>query len=437
MPELFKKPRLKKPLKPLSPRWKSFAGDEKGIIIVMFALMLPLLVGFVGLGVEVAFWFTLKRDLQAAADAAAVAGSYELAEGRSSSITTAATREAASNGWEAAGGSIAVNNPPTNASYPTYLANTDAVEVELTRSETRLFSGWFMSDTVTVNARAVGLAVAGSSTACILALGSSDQSGALKVTGNNTDVTMSGCTAATNSEHDDAVDVTEKFVVDCIYSAGGIDGSPDTTACASPGKTNQPEITDPYETGVTKPANSDFDDCAVVDGGDGDVSLTGANSTATINPGVYCSISVNAQNGTLTLTAGTYYIDRGNIDMQAGTIDATAGVTIVFGDSTGSDACGGVNKIAGNSALNVTAPVTADTQPFTGLALYRSSDCDASEDMEFTGNTASNIEGAIYNPSGEIKVSGTGSLTGTSFKFNAEKVELAGEGTVGSDFHHV
>ncbi len=116
MPELFKKPRLKKPLQLRSPRWKAFTGDEKGIIIVMFALMLPLLVGFVGLGVEVAFWFTLKRDMQAAADAAAIAGSYELAEGRSSSITTVATREATSNGWEAAGGTIAVRNPPTNTS---------------------------------------------------------------------------------------------------------------------------------------------------------------------------------------------------------------------------------------------------------------------------------------------------------------------------------
>ena len=51
------------------------AADQRGVIIVMFALMLPIFLGFIGLGVEVGYWFQIKRDLQAAADAPATAAS--------------------------------------------------------------------------------------------------------------------------------------------------------------------------------------------------------------------------------------------------------------------------------------------------------------------------------------------------------------------------
>src|SRR3970282_1934583 len=83
---------------------------------------------------------------------------------------------------------------------------------------------------------------------------------------------------------------------DCIYSAGGIQGTPTTTACASPGKSNQPPVTDPYAT-ITEPTVSNC--------GSNSYSLTGAGNSDTISAGTYCSISVNANNGTLTLNTGT------------------------------------------------------------------------------------------------------------------------------------
>ena len=412
---------------------RRFSRDQRGIIVVMFALMLPIIIGFIGLGVEVSYWFSSKRDLQAAADAAAIASAYELAEDRSSYMGTVASREAGSNGWESASGTITIRNFYYNATYPasgSYTADKAAVEIELTQEESLMFAGYFLSGNVTINARAVGLSVAGSSEACILALGSSNQSNALWVSGASTNVTMTGCTAATNSTASDAVDTTSNLTVDCVYSAGGIDGSPDTTNCASPGKTNQPAVTDPYETSVTKPVDSDFDDCAT---NGGNYSLTGANSTATISDtdGPFCSITVNANNGTLTLNAGTYYIDQGDLRLQTGTLDGTAGVTIVFGDSSGAGDCGGVT-IIGNSSLNITAPITEDGEPFTGLALYRSSDCDAAEDFSFGGNNTSTILGAVYNPSAGINITGTGEVSGTCLQLVADTVKFTGDSDIGS-----
>ncbi|MEE9318700.1 MAG: pilus assembly protein TadG-related protein [Rhodospirillales bacterium] len=425
------------------------AADQRGVIIVMFALMVPIFLGFIGLGVEVGYWFQKHRDLQAAADAAAVSGAYENAEGRSSGVGTIAQREAVNNGWNSTDGTIAVRSFPFNAIYPasgSYTADADAVEIELTFSLARLFSSWFMSGDMIINARAVGDVVVGASEACILALGYDSSSSstvvadALKVSGSAT-VTMSGCTAATNSTDNKAINVTSGLTVDCIYSAGNIhvsgSGNPTTTACASPGKTNQPTITDPYES-LTKPVASDFDNC----GSDGS-NADGANYKAppstdyTLDPGVYCDINFGVNNTTLTLAAGTYYIDRGDFDVKSGgIIDGTAGVTIVFGDSTwdgtaGTSDCGRFN-VSGSAYVNLTAPVTEDGEPFTGLAIYRNSDCDKGEKIEFTGTTTSTVLGAIYNPNYEIKVSGTGALDGTCLQLIGNTIELSGDSGIGS-----
>lgn len=400
------------------PAQTRFGRDRKGGVIIVFALLLPVLVGFIGLGVEVTYWFSKKRDLQAAADAAALAGSYELAEDRASNMLVVATREATGNGWESAGGSITVRSYDYNTTYPasgSYTTDKDAVEVVLTRAENLMFAGWFMSGGVTINARAVGLAVANASDACILALGSANASGALLVSGSAA-VTISGCSASTNSTDSAAVTTTAGLSVDCVYSAGGISGTPTTTACSGP-KSNQPAVTDPYEAAITKPSDSDFSTCSAYSGA---ASITTSDSPL-------CSLSVTSA---LTMAAGTYYIDRGDVRLTGGgVVDATAGVTIVFGDSTGGNNCGGLT-ITGNSNLDITAPTSGN---FSGITLYRSSECDDEDDFNFGGNNDSVIIGAVYNPSATIKLTGSGVVGSTCLQLISDIVLISGNGTLGGD----
>ncbi len=250
------------------------AADQRGVIIVMFALMVPIFLGFIGLGVEVGYWFQKHRDLQAAADAAAVSAAYENAEGRSSGVGTIAQREAVNNGWNSTDGTIAVRSFPFNAIYPasgSYTADADAVEIELTYSLVRLFSSWFMSGDMIINARAVGDVVAGATEACVLALGTANAAKALWVSGSAA-VSMTGCTAATNSTDSAAVTTTSGLSVDCVYSAGGVSGTPTTTQCSG-AKTNQPTVTDPYAS-LTKPVDSDFDACTTYSSPSGDDSIS-------------------------------------------------------------------------------------------------------------------------------------------------------------------
>ena len=56
--------------------------DERGVSAVLVALSLTGLIGFSALGVETGLWYAIKRQNQSAADAAALAGAYELAAGQ-------------------------------------------------------------------------------------------------------------------------------------------------------------------------------------------------------------------------------------------------------------------------------------------------------------------------------------------------------------------
>ncbi|MCK8114733.1 pilus assembly protein TadG-related protein [Anaerosoma tenue] len=61
----------------MSRRWFS---DDSGAVAVTFAIVLLVIVAFAALAVDVGFWYTAKRQLQSAADAAALAGCRELSE---------------------------------------------------------------------------------------------------------------------------------------------------------------------------------------------------------------------------------------------------------------------------------------------------------------------------------------------------------------------
>ncbi len=131
---------------------------------------------------------------------------------------------------------------------------------------------------------------------------------------------------------------------------------------------------------------------------------------------------------TLTMNGGTYYIDRGTLTSTGGTIDGTAGVTIIFGDSTGSGDCGGIS-FTGNSNVNITAPTSGN---FSGLAFYRNSDCDADEEFKIAGGNDSTILGAIYNPSGAIKITGNGTVGSTCLQLISDTLKITGDSNIGS-----
>jgi Flp pilus assembly protein TadG len=163
-------------------------NSDAGQVLVVVALCMIVLLGFMGLGIDMGYLRYMKRQLQKAADAAAIAGAQELVQCPPgtfdcTALTTAAQDALTENGLSGStlvtdcGTStesfvVTVNNPPCYVSTDPHLSDNHYVEVIVSQAEPLFFSQIFGEQTATLTARAeAGLE---SSVNCIYALDPSD-----------------------------------------------------------------------------------------------------------------------------------------------------------------------------------------------------------------------------------------------------------------------
>ncbi len=178
--------------------------DEVGQTLVLTALCLGVMLGFVAFATDVGLLFHSRRNMQIAADSAAVAGALDyLYNGSVSSAQTAAKSASSSNYFTDAvnGTVVTVNVPPKNGPN----ANSAGfVEVIVSQPTNTLFMQYFGTNSVDVAARAVaGMPTAG--TACMWLMASSGT--ALDLQGAY-DIQAPSCGIYVNSTSTDAIKVT-------------------------------------------------------------------------------------------------------------------------------------------------------------------------------------------------------------------------------------
>src|SRR5436309_6145363 len=93
---------------------KPHGKKESGSVIVLTAIVATVLFGVMGLAVEVAGFYSLKRKMQTAADAGAKSGAIELGNGTANWVAEA-RRGTSQNGYTHGvdGVTVTVNSPPT------------------------------------------------------------------------------------------------------------------------------------------------------------------------------------------------------------------------------------------------------------------------------------------------------------------------------------
>src|SRR5215467_9214868 len=93
-----------------------FGRDQSGSYLVISALLMPVLIGLVGLGTDYGVWLNTSQRLQAAADAAAFSAATLLSGGNGGDVTVQADAIASTFGFTngANGVAVTVNNPPTS-----------------------------------------------------------------------------------------------------------------------------------------------------------------------------------------------------------------------------------------------------------------------------------------------------------------------------------
>lgn len=360
-----------------------FSRDTTGAVAVMAALAFPVLVGGMALGAEASFWYLSQRKMQQAADLAAHAAALQKRSGRSpAEIMDAAKHIAEGNHFHPVTNpgddTLTVTSPPTTGSFA---GRATAVEVVLTRQQTRYFTLIYSPEDVVISARAV---VEVGRDACVLSLSPTGQG--ISVEG-SADVVFQGCDVATNSSAHDAFHMQggkAEFTAGCIHSVGRVDVDVPTnlhlTTCTA-ANINAPATQDPYAD-LAEPPN-------------GTCLANPATSTETyLGMRVYrhCDLAVSSNRN---FPPGLHIIQGGTFSIN-GSIDVSGtDVTFFLMNGVGM-------KFNGTAKINLSAPTSG---PFSGILFYGARSSVGTKHI-INGNAGSTLSGTVYLPTGDLTYTG-------------------------------
>jgi Flp pilus assembly protein TadG len=389
-----------------------FYKSQEGGIMLMWAVTLPVIIGTVGLGVETGSWYLDKRNMQTAADAAALAGARETTSAKRTLVAQyAVVQNGFSNG---SGVNVTVNNPPTSGSYTT---SENAVEVILSKQQSLTFSSLIFNTSPVVTVRAVAVRQSASTASgCVVALANNGTG--IDITGSST-MNMPTCTLISNSNINASVDITGNSTTNVysLYTQGNyqVGGSASFNTVVTP-TIHGNDTPDPYSN-MTVPS---FSGC--------DNNNFSTSSTTTLSPGVYCNGFRLTSHANVTLNPGVYIIDRGSFDIGSQATLSGTGVTFIFTSSTSS----GYPTITvnGGATVSLTSPSTGE---YSGIAFYQDRRASTGNVNRFNGGSTMQINGAIYMPSAHLNFNGGSAVNAACTQIVSNTVDFSGNNNIKSD----
>lgn len=406
-------------------------NDERGNALIIFGASLPMIMGAVGLASDTIQWALWKRELQRAADSAAIAGVYAKVQG--ASYNDAVTADLTRNN-DIAG--ITISTSATSApSAGAYTTDVNAVRVALQARQQLNFSSMFMSAAPTISATATATIVP-SGDYCVISLENTATTG---ITVGGTAQVDLGCGMITNSTSMDAAVAFGTSNVDAspIAAVGGIDANdnweddvqllPFTLAQADPFANINP----PTPSGCQK--FNDYLPAGQSNNNSGTVDL----STVHAAGGVYC-IKENGGSpaqlqiqGDVTLGPATYVFDSTSLKMTTGGGSLHCnGCTIILTSSTAAtdpSSIGGVDMSGGE--IDLIAPSSGT---YKGISIYqdRRAQMGSSSTNIINGNSSSSFQGAFYFPGQEFQFAGNTGMSTQCVQMVARRVTFTGTSAI-------
>lgn len=362
-------------------------SSREGSVAIQIGIGLAVLAGTVGLGTEGTVLIYKHRQMQSAADSAALSGAMALTQvyprDPQSEARAVAARLGFVHGADAV--NVTVNVPPLSGGQA---GNAGAVEVVISQPQDLAMLRMFGGDSVNVGTRSVATRSA-TGRFCILALDmTSNQS---MYVSNNAALTDPNCGVAVNSNSNTALVLSNNAVIEGpIITRGAI-------SLANNARTGAPEkpviehgaaVQDPY-------ADVQLQSPPACTGQSGSGSN---NVTRNLTPGHFCNGWDFKNNVTLNLAPGTYYVDSKLSLKNNVVVNATGGVTLVVNGNYAID-------IANNATINLTAPTSGD---YAGMAFFGRRDATSTVLQKFSNNAILNIEGAIYFPNQVLEIDNNG-----------------------------
>lgn len=393
--------------------YRSLARCRSGNAIVLVAMSAPVLVSAAGFAIDTSQWFLWRREMQYAADQAAIGAAWSLAKGISkTAYTTHAQQEFTAN--------LAITSE--FATTPTVdlvnYNNGTANAIRVTASATRKlpFYGFVTGQSATVSVAAQASFAKGATyTSCIISTNPTAD-GAITIGGSA--VLKSGCGLAALSNSTNSIRVSGNPTIDVNYlmSAGGIDDWFNTNT-DDVVKEYMTTLSDPF-IGLTPPTNT-------TKGSNYTCVKSGNTTVATINPGTYSNITTSCNT---VLNPGIYVIDGGGVTIRAQDAVTANGVMFVLKN-------GAYFKLNGGSSINLTAMtqsqliaagVSSSQAPqLEGMLIFEDRNS-VGNVSTLNGNSDSIINGTVYFPKSTLSFGGTARVTSRCLQITANMISVQG-----------
>ncbi len=396
----------------------SLIADDRGWIIVYATFAMIVMLGFIGVVVDLGYGAVKHRLAQNAADGAALAAAEKiLLGGDQASATTSAQLVAQKNGYAASTLTLtfldSAQNPTSDAGLTYY------VRAAISSTYPTLFLRSLGIPTATVSATAAS-GVGGGASPCGLCVLNPSASGALSANGNGT-VRVSGSGIVVNSTSPTAaVTIGNAVIVDPWIGVVGW-YSQAKSGEFNPLPTRINPIPDPLAS-IPTPVFTNYL-------ARNSITVTN-NQSATAQPGIYDTISASSK-GTVTLQPGEYII-TGKVVTQGNGVIVGNGVMLYFTCGTWPTpaACspnqsGGFLSLAGNGAWMLTGETSGKWKGVTVFYDRRNK-----APMTITGNGKETLTGTIYGKSSALTLQGNGATDTFQSMIVADTVSAGGNGTL-------
>jgi hypothetical protein len=364
-------------------------------MVVLTAICLAALCGFLGLGLDVAVWNSNYRSVQRLSDTTAIGVARLLGSSSqtATSITAAATNIALLNGFSSATDTISVSFGPSGAQPP----SATTVTVTVTRQLTRIFSALFLTSNPTTSASATASYNAGGGVCFYIVDPSSSQT---LLVNSGFSLNAPKC----------QINVASTSSSAAIFNSGSTLNVKKT--CIAGGDINNGGTVGGLTTGCTPSAYSGTLPSVTV----GSCTVNSANysGTVSLSPGVYCGNFNFNGSGTLNLAAGLYIFKGTTWNINSGWTIAGTGVTLYFANSSS------YVQFNSGTTVNLTAPTSGT---YANILIFEPSGLSTSS-IAIDGTSASGhaLQGLVYLPSRNITFNSTYSGVADAFTLVAHQV---------------
>lgn len=388
--------------------FKRFAHTlERGQVMMVFALAVPVLLGMTGMAVDIGFVAHQRTQEQSAADAAALAGADVLLNGGSTSAAqSAAISYAQNNGYQ--GSDVTVQIPPQSGPHT---GQSGFVAVLIQHKQPTFFVRAVRINSVNVTARAVAGYIPVPENYALVMLNKTKCQSYSQTSGSTLNIVGGGLMDNSSCQPSGSQGGGSTLNASLInyYSSGGWSLSNNSTTSVPPSPIGV-QISDPLTSlaapplGTPAPGSSGTADHPNTT----QIQVNGSQNT-TVYPGTYYGgLKITGSgNGTVTFSPGTYIFAGGGFDYSGNSTISGAGVTFYNtsdpSSSNNAAACGGLS-ITGGGTLNLSAPTSG---PYANMLFWQDPACTAQ--MKYAGSSYTTT-GVIYLPSAQLNVSGGGAL---------------------------